>query len=929
MSPPKVPPSNELQPPPNVFYTPGTKTPRKVQWLVKDDSPHALDEKGLDPAAFQRLTQALERHRSTTPVRVHHYPPQPEPAHRVDIGEEGDNVSRFLSSMSTSQTSPAVLNDSGSSSMSESPHHVPGNFIDSAENAGLPGTNDSEGHASRQAERLVRALTRKKFFGIGSHSKVARKRSKGKKLVAERGRLVPESGESTDIEHEAGATPPPLLGGGGVLSALLSLYDQEETAPGSSASTPPRISLAEPPERPWVHPKSEHARIPSVEELQGHREHTQSHLATEVIAPPTPPDLSRTGSTEGKRQPKLSSFAPQSFLHRRRLPEARSDAGVFGPLIASTGNLSGIAAPVQSQLQPDISRPGYRLSRYSLEDKPKPASDPTLKTLSRPQTMYDSTYSLPASGTVSPESPPSPTMTDPGSYKSRWVGALRDLPYVGSVRSFGGRSGTSTPIRSVSPTLDIDSYFDLRKPTEEEKRREKKRKRKKAHIFITRHVAKIIERQEFIMKLGRAMMMFGGPSHRLQSQIKSTATVLDIELSCIYIPDVLLLSFDDTSTSTSNVKFIRQGSSLDLGKLVDAYALYTKVIYDKLYVSDATAELDLLMRRPQFYNWWKLILIGGMCSASICTVSFGGSFIDALIVFPLGALLVLIQILSVRNELYSNVFEVTVTTLFSFLAAALASTHHFCYSAIASSSVVLILPGFIVLCGSLELMSRNIVAGSVRLCYAVMYALFLGFGLAMGAKAFEEITGKRVVGSEDFVCALSHHQDGPWYQKTPSKFWAFLTVPMFSLFLSMKNQAPYNRKELPLQVGIACIGWVTNYFTGTKFVGQGDIIAAVGAFAVGIVSNLYARLFSGNAFVVMITGILFQVPSGLGTGGLLNYVSQQTAGSSTSYLSGFQTALKLISLGLVRSKPSLSSEGPDNQPPGLIFYCLVPIFLTR
>jgi len=34
-----------------------------------------------------------------------------------------------------------------------------------------------------------------------------------------------------------------------------------------------------------------------------------------------------------------------------------------GSLIASTGNLAGIAAPVHSQLQPNVKRPGYRLSR--------------------------------------------------------------------------------------------------------------------------------------------------------------------------------------------------------------------------------------------------------------------------------------------------------------------------------------------------------------------------------------------------------------------------------------------------------------------------------------------------------------------------------------------------------------------------------------
>lgn len=47
----------------------------------------------------------------------------------------------------------------------------------------------------------------------------------------------------------------------------------------------------------------------------------------------------------------------------------------------------------------------------------------------------------------------------------------------------------------------------------------------------------------------------------------------------------------------------------------------------------------------------------------------------------------------------------------------------------------------------------------------------------------------------------------------------------------------------------------------------------------------------------MITGILFQLPSGLGNGGLITFASQNnTSGSSTSYLSGFRTALQLISV---------------------------------
>lgn len=47
-----------------------------------------------------------------------------------------------------------------------------------------------------------------------------------------------------------------------------------------------------------------------------------------------------------------------------------------------------------------------------------------------------------------------------------------------------------------------------------------------------------------------------------------------------------------------------------------------------------------------------------------------------------------------------------------------------------------------------------------------------------------------------------------------------------------------------------------------------------------------------------ITGILFQLPSGLGNGGLLTFAQEQNEGSTTSYLSGFSTALQLISVSI-------------------------------
>ncbi|KAJ6632256.1 hypothetical protein B0H10DRAFT_9933 [Mycena sp. CBHHK59/15] len=865
----------------------GTKTPRKVQWMDTHEEgregSHALDEHGIDPNPFKTLTTALERHQSSSrarPPRIHYFPPRPAALPRINTAHPAD-LSEASAHRQTHSAPTTASSDSSPSAPSSPMRAVPGNYIDPQESAGLPGTTDLEDFSQRAASRVVRAHTRKDSFGrrFGFRTKSADER-------AEYARVHSRSARVDAERYLRGAAPMHPALGGGVLSALLTLYNGP-SVPDSDASTP---GIEEPPERPWVTPP------PSAERQASAAAHVEEiPLMSTSAAPASPP------SPEGPIGRSHATVSQSSLAKFHILPhKQRNGGGVLGSLIASTGNISGAAAPVASQLAPNIKRPGYHLSRYEVEDEVPEA--PT-KAAERPKSMLATSY--PSQGV-----PRTSTMSTMSSLASKrgWTEKLRDLEHA----TFGG---WSTPAQTPSSATDNEEWLD-EKQREQGNRREKRRKRKKAEVYITRHVARIIQRQEFILKLARSLMMFGGPSHRLQAQIQSTGHVLDIQVNCMYLPDVVLISFDDTSTGTSNLKFIRQGSALNLDKLNDVYDLYWRVIHDEQSVSEASSALDTLMRKKQAYSGWQLILIGGMCSSSICTVSFSGSFLDALIVFPLGALLVAIQLLSVRNELYANVFEITIATLFSFLAAALASSRIFCYSAVASSSVVLILPGFIVLCGSLEIMSRNIVSGSVRMCYAVVYSLFLGFGLAMGAGAYEKITGHTIVGSTDYTCSIGHPKDGAWYQRTPSLYWgrhlllprlyqsltfalsAFLTVPMYSLFLSMWNHALCRRKEMLLLISISCIGWVTNHFIGKKFPNQSDISAAVGAFAVGVVANVYASFFSGNAFVIMITGILFQLPSGLGNGGLLTYASEQTSGSATSYLSIFQTALKLISVAI-------------------------------
>ncbi|POW20723.1 hypothetical protein PSHT_03165 [Puccinia striiformis] len=419
--------------------------------------------------------------------------------------------------------------------------------------------------------------------------------------------------------------------------------------------------------------------------------------------------------------------------------------------------------------------------------------------------------------------------------------------------------------------------------------RRRREKRRQEEIFITMHVAAILQRQQFILQLTRALMMFGGPSHRLESQVLATARVLEIDLQVVLI----------YSHTYSETKFIKQSPNVDLGKLTDLATLHWEVVHDKIGVQEASQEISRLMRAPPEYNHWQTILIGSMCSAFIGPAGFSSSFLDVLISAPLGAGLVAAQLfVASKSDVLSQIFEIVATGFTSFVAAGLASTGYFCYSAVIASSIVLILPGWLVCCAALELQSRSIVSGSVRLIWAVIYALFLGLGISVGAECWTLFSGKPVLVSIDGTCGMSHTTD-KWYRTTIPSWSTFIVVPAYALFLAMRLHARLYSKEIWVMVVLASGGFAANHFASLAFPNRSDISSALGSFIVGFLANIYGRLFQGTSFIVALVPILFQLPSGLGNGGLLYFAN--TSDSSHSFTSGFQVGQQLleVSLGLV------------------------------
>ncbi|KAH8106158.1 DUF1212-domain-containing protein [Cristinia sonorae] len=455
----------------------------------------------------------------------------------------------------------------------------------------------------------------------------------------------------------------------------------------------------------------------------------------------------------------------------------------------------------------------------------------------------------------------------------------------------------------------------LRKLTYRERRKERQR------IRIEFNITSVVNRQNFLTKLAQALMIFGAPSHRIESQLLSAARILEVDAEFIHIPGVIICSFGDHETKTTETHFIKCGGRLSLGSLHAVHQLYRKVVHDEISAKQATEVLEDLIKAPAIYAPWQRCILTFFISGLICPLAFGGSFVDMWIAGTGAVLLSLMQIsTATKSILYQNVFEVSVTIVISFLARGLSSIHGqvFCYTAISSAGIVTILPGYLILTSSLELASKNIVCGSVKMVYALIYTLFLGFGLQIGSDLYLlvdhnarddlttavssnvqtalSLTGRfwtdnnTVMGNnthffhtngptpftfttsmpllhEHIVVGCYRPPSFPWYLQ-PFPWWTqFLIVPTFSILSSLGNLQPLFTLDLIVMIVISCSSYAANKVANHFIFQRSDVVSAIGAFVVGLMGNIYSRKMGGTAFTVMVTGVLFLVPSGLSQAG--------------------------------------------------------------
>jgi len=105
------------------------------------------------------------------------------------------------------------------------------------------------------------------------------------------------------------------------------------------------------------------------------------------------------------------------------------------------------------------------------------------------------------------------------------------------------------------------------------------------------------------MILAKALILYGAPSHRIESQLEAISVLLRVKLQVVYIPGVAILCFGGNFfMPRAETRFVKASTHVNLGKLKSVHQIYKKVVHSQAGVVDSTKELQAIIDAPPIYG---------------------------------------------------------------------------------------------------------------------------------------------------------------------------------------------------------------------------------------------------------------------------------------------------------------------------------------
>ncbi|WP_005037015.1 threonine/serine ThrE exporter family protein [Holophaga foetida] len=375
---------------------------------------------------------------------------------------------------------------------------------------------------------------------------------------------------------------------------------------------------------------------------------------------------------------------------------------------------------------------------------------------------------------------------------------------------------------------------------------------------------------EFLLELGRALLVTGTPANRFEETMGQVAQKLGIEAQFFAIPTGF---FSYITIDGIQHTFLLRGRSdtMDLGRIGDLHEVTLQVLKDAIGLQEASERVKAIVAAPEVHPKRHLVLANALLSACV-TVFLNGGWRELLLGGVLGGLVGLMIGLCRARQ--------TLIRVLPFLGAVVAGllSVMLCHWIPQASALVVTLGAIIVLIPSPgivmttnEMATDNLLAGSARGLHTL---------LDLGQLATGMVVAQRI-GVHWFQTGMTAAPSSfpGWVQMVAM----FMVAPAFVVLFNARW-----RDLLPMLV--ACVV----AFGGARLAGEGlgpEFGIGFAAYLLGIGSTLWARRSGRTPFVPLLPAMVLLVPGVIG-------VQSFTLLGSRQVNVGLDSALQMVQVGM-------------------------------
>ena len=379
-------------------------------------------------------------------------------------------------------------------------------------------------------------------------------------------------------------------------------------------------------------------------------------------------------------------------------------------------------------------------------------------------------------------------------------------------------------------------------------------------------------RIRFVLALGRALHRYGTPAHRLEEALAVVCGRLGLSAQIMSTPTSLTIGFGDPAELRTGMMRVDTGE-LDLGKLAKLDALADAVLAREIDSDVGLREIERIEHGPPEWSRPVRILTFALTAAAIA-VFFDGGWRDVIAGAIVGLAVGLIAtVLRLRSD-SERALELIGAFAAAFVAGAAARlVPGVSPSIVTIAALIALLPGLMLTTAMTEIATGNLVSGTARMMSAVVVLLQLALGVALGEKVAHTLWQVAPV----VPTALP-----AW-----SEWAAFAAASLGMVVVCHAEKAAVGWILLAALIGYAG----SNY--GTQLLGP-ELGVLIGALALGVFANLYARLLDRPQQVVQVPAVILLVPGSMGFRGISSLLDRNTMTGIETTFATFVVAMAIV-----------------------------------